>query len=202
MPVINLNRVVMTIILWIAVAAASAVQAQDGFAAMSFDDAIAPYTSSELTYTGDGKVTRPDGRITGGGLACSTFVSPVLHRMKFGDAWLANFDHLVQRGYGDQIAANMGLALTATLASGDVASERISALVADGTLPAGLYMFNTRHDDHGHVGFVLVAADGSLSARHFSGLGARNGYVAEPFGVWYAASMYRTQPVELYRVPR
>ena len=44
-----------------------------------------------------------------GGLAAASYVSVVLHRMRFGKRWLANYDVDVHQWSGDRIAARFGL---------------------------------------------------------------------------------------------
>jgi hypothetical protein len=167
---------------------------------MSFENAARPYLNVE--YRRDGFVDR-QGRVQGGGLGCSAYVSVVLHRIQFGAEWLSNYNLKVHQGYGDAIAGYFRLSHAATVpASSLIDSDGVQSLLAELTIrPGMLYLFNVRRGEQGHVGFVRVKSNGTLIQSHFSGLKSIGGLATGNFASWLTASQYVASDVELYEVP-
>jgi hypothetical protein len=162
-------------------------------------------------------------------IGCSGFVIPVLNRYLYGPNWkqAQAVDWRMYQQYGDAIAEYFDLPYATSLSADQIySSSAIQGLIADHTLrKGGKYLFNTRLDAAGHVGFIEVNANGSLSTFMFSGIGkgrdgtdvtynparfpkrvlaqrsAASGFTGGAFSSWYGASQYYGQPVEMYALP-
>ncbi len=142
------------------------------------------------------------GRILNRGLAPSSYVSVVLHRMRFGNAWLEKYNIKVHQWRGDQIAAYFGFRHARVLDAARILDARqTGAFVDQGLLRShGLYLFHVMGEGRSHVGFVRVGPEGSLVQSHYSGLRLYGRHAGGDFRRWYRASPFRGKPVQLFYI--
>jgi hypothetical protein len=166
----------------------------------SFEDASKPYEGQK--YKVDGYVDKK-GDVQGGGLGCSAYASVVLHRMRWDTKWLEHYDLKVHQHSPEEIAADFSLVAAHTLQAAEISDKALVVkLIADGKLVAdGLYLFAARKAGDGHVGFVRISADGTISQWHYSKLDKYDGLATGEFKDWYEKSMYKKSPVALFVVP-
>ncbi len=150
------------------------------FSRMTLKEAMTPFHGYAYNFNGH---VDSSGEVVQGGLGCSGFVSAVLHRMQHGKDWLKSFNPKVHQLYGDQIAKTFSLPPAGQLDSKTLSNpSALRAKIASGEMKAdGLYMFNVRNGQAGHVGFVRVKADGTLEQAQYSGLQAYNGLATGNF---------------------
>lgn len=166
---------------------------------MSFDDAVKPF--HRYAYDRNGYVDRA-GQVRNGGLGCSSYVSVVLHRMCYGDEWLDNYDLRVHQWYGHRIAEFFSLKRVGVFDSPDLLDKsKCIRLVRGGRLPPGLYLFDARSGENGHVGFVRVQDTGELCQSHYSSLSQYEGLARGDFRDWLSESLYRNAKVTMYAIP-
>lgn len=199
-PLYSTPLVMCLAAIWASPLPAAPPARQEFSAIQSFQSAADPY--SKAAYDREGYVDR-SGVIHGNGLGCSAYVSVVLHRMRDGADWKTSYDLKVHQGYGDSIAAHFGLQKAASVSAVTLCDARaVQELQSDQTLRTGtLYLFNVRRNEQGHVGFVRVNSNGTLTQWHYSGLKAINGLAAGNFADWLSVSQYRDSDVDLYPVP-
>ncbi|MCA8956482.1 MAG: hypothetical protein KDC87_10440 [Planctomycetes bacterium] len=185
--------------------AAPAIPSQDGKAlewrpAMGFELAHKRFLAHP--HRSCGYVDR-NGRLRNRGLAPAAYVSVVLHRMRFGNAWLRHYNIEVHQWRGDRIARYFGLTGPRVVDAGCLLDpQRTAAFVHQGVLHAqGLYLFHAAAGGRSHVGFIMVGADGSLVQSHYSGLARYGHHVGGDFRAWLRASPFRDQPVQLFAIP-
>ena len=167
-----------------------------------YSEARKEYTDGSLGYDKDGCIKK-NGALKGEGLGCSSYVSAVLHRMKYGeDDWLDKYNVQVHQWYGHRIAEHFELApVAAPHASLLLDDDSRQSLVDNGIVPAALYYFNVRRGVEGHVGFVTIQADGSTEQSHFSSMSKYKGHASGDFVAWLKDSRYSDSFVEIYRMP-
>ncbi len=175
-------------------------------AQLDFEQVLAPYTRG-LVYNPAGYVNRQGAIVLAAstqrselGLGCATFASAVLHQLRDGPQWLNGYNLEVQQWHGDRIARHFGLGSPLRIPASELC-RRTSVLLlleADWLQAGGLYFFNLRKGDSGQMGFVRVAADGTLAQAQFSGLEGDDGFVTGSFAEWLAASPYQGSELELY----
>ncbi len=179
---------------------------------LSFADASKPY--QDLQYDFNGHVKRDGSLYVPGKMGCSGYVSAVMQRMMYGEAWQkhAKYVHEVYQWRGGRIAAHFGLELAVLLTPEQVADPQVvQTLIASGVLQENrLYLFqltrparllNGQWVTSGHTGFLRLRPNGSWIQSHFSGISSINGLASGNFILWYQGSIYRQAPVELYAIP-
>ncbi len=187
---------------------------------MSFEKAAKPYSDYGYGKTGyvdfDGKVkyglksVDKDNKERiekkeASWLGCSAYASIVLHRMRYGygNDWAKNYSLEVHKWFGDQIALHFGLKGPVKLspAMGQSKNTVAQEVTAGRLKNDGLYFFNVRKEEEGHVGFIRIRKDGSLEQWHYSGMKAYKGLATGDFRKWYNRSRYKRSDVELYLIP-
>ena len=168
---------------------------------MSFAAAVKTYSTN--AYNKDGHVDK-DGKVVGGGLGCSAFVSVVLYQMREGKDFASrDWDWRSYQKLGKEIAQDFNLLEAGEFAATDLEDEELTkALLATSKATAGrVYLFDA-HPGDGHTGFVRFSDSGGIDQWHYSGMLAYKGLATGDFRKWVKGSQYKNGTFTLFEVPQ
>jgi hypothetical protein len=202
---------------------------------MSFTDSIGGQTAAstlyaDLAFNPTGSINKNnDVAVTAGkpGLSDTGYVSLVLQRMTYGQAWLmpgsvsqSLYRNTLARGLGTATAKIFGLGpevllfggpASATAVSGSGVSTEIGNLVSSSALTVGdLYLFSVEQPRRGlptvgHVGFVQIGQNGAAPQWNFdenvNGLDQRDLSVWLQQIVGVKGSSFKAPLIKLFEVP-